>query len=117
MAWPPTLDELKDDLKITDDRDDERLTRVLDASVFFVERVRARDYNFGGGSTSTKPDPAGDASLILGTIRLAGRWHARNRSPDGLVMMAEAGSGRVPSVDPDIDRLLRIGRHARPVVG
>lgn len=49
--------------------------------------------------------------LILGTLRLAGRWHTRRRSPDGLVSMAELGAARVPSFDPDIERLLKIGRY------
>jgi hypothetical protein len=49
-------------------------------------------------------------------LRLAGRWHTRRRSPDGLVAMAEMGAARVTSFDPDIDRLLRIGRHKRPRV-
>lgn len=54
-----------------------------------------------------KPPPP---DLHLGTLRLAGRWHTRRRSPDGLVAMAELGMGRVPSFDPDIERLLKIGR-------
>lgn len=53
--------------------------------------------------------------LHLGTLRLAGRWHTRRRSPDGLVAMAELGAARVPSFDPDIERLLKIGRYARAV--
>jgi hypothetical protein len=50
-------------------------------------------------------------------VRLASRWHTRRRSPDALIEMGELGASRVPSFDPDIDRLLRIGRHALPVVG
>lgn len=119
MSWPPTLDALKLDLKIEpeDTRDDQRLQQVLDASVFFVERVRAGGYNFAGDLDSPLPDPADDSSLQLGTIRLAGRWHTRRRSPDALVDMGELGNTRVPGIDPDIERLLRIGRHAVPAVG
>lgn len=116
MAWPPELDELKDDMKIeaSDTRDDERLQLVLDAAVSFVQRVRPR-FNYTGDLGSDLPDPTAD--LRLGTLRLAGRWHTRRRSPDALVEMGEMGTGRVPSIDPDIDRLLRIGRHAKPTVG
>ena len=115
MAWPPTLAEIKSDLDIAadDTRDDERLNRMLAAAVAFVERVRPR-FNYAADEASTLPVPTPD--LVLGTIRLAGRWHTRRRSPDGLIQMAELGASRVPSGDPDIDRMLRIGRHARPVV-
>lgn len=58
-------------------------------------------------------DPTED--LFLGTIRLAHRWHVRRRSPDGLVNMSDLGTARVPSFDPDIERLLGIGRYSGPV--
>jgi hypothetical protein len=115
MAWPPTLDELKDDLKIplTDTRDDAVLQRQLDASVTFVQRVRAGAFNFDADPTSTLPAPSSD--LELGTVRLAGRWFTRRRSPDALIAMADSASSRVPSFDPDIDRQLGIGRFRGPV--
>ncbi|MBN9739508.1 hypothetical protein DMP23_00040 [Amycolatopsis sp. A1MSW2902] len=56
------------------------------------------------------------ADLALGTLRLAGRWFTRRRSPDALISMGDLGSARVPSFDPDIDQLLRVGRFARAVV-
>ena len=62
------------------------------------------------GLVTVLPVPGSD--FELGTIRLAGRWFTRRRSPDGLVSMAELGGARVPSFDPDIERLLRIGRHS-----
>ena len=114
-TWPPTLDALKQDMGISDVRDDDRLQTVLDASVSFVERVRGDDFNFGGDLGSDLPDPSAD--LILGTLRLASRWHTRRRSPDALIQMAEMGASRVPSFDPDIERLLGIGRHSPWRVG
>lgn len=107
--WPPTLGTLKEDLGIDmdDTRDDDRLQTVLDAAVSFVERVRGEGFDFG--DMSGLPEPSDD--LILGTIRLAGRWHTRRRSPDGLIEMGELGTARVPSFDPDIERLLGIGRY------
>lgn len=115
--WPPDLAELKVDMSIDadDTRDDERLTQVLDAAVTFVERVRRGDFNFAGDLGSLLPDPTAD--IQLGTLRLAARWHLRRRSPDALIQMAELGASRVPSLDPDIERLLRIGRHQRARVG
>lgn len=114
-SWPPQLDELKLDLKVpsTETRDDERLQQVLDAAVDFVERVHAGRWSFGD-LLSTLGDPPAD--IRLGTLRLAGRWHIRRRSPDGLVSAGDLGTSRVPSFDPDIDRLLQIGRYRRSVI-
>jgi hypothetical protein len=114
MAWPPTLDELKLDAKVDDDRDDARLQLVLDAAVALVERVHRERFTFAGAPGPELPAPPDD--LELGTLRLAYRWHVRRRSPDGLVAMGELGSSRVPSFDPDIERLLRLGRYAGPVI-
>lgn len=112
MAWPVEYEELKDDLGIPaeDTRDDERLKRVLGAAVEFVERVRP-EFNYVNDPLTDAPPPSAD--LELGTLRLAGRWHTRRRSPDGLLQMAELGAARVPSFDPDIDRLLGLGRYRK----
>lgn len=110
MNWPPLLADLKEDAKVPVDetRDDVDLQRELDASVSFVERVRRGDFNFSQDPLSPLPEPTED--LTLGTLRLAGRWFTRRRSPDGLVALPEVGSSRVPSFDPDIERQLGIGR-------
>lgn len=118
MTWPPSLEELKVDQRVassepTYTRDDAALQVALDAAVAFVERVRAGSFDFTADPVSTLPDPTAD--LQLGTIRLALRWHTRRRSPDGLVDMAELGAARIPSFDPDIERLLGIGRFRGPV--
>lgn len=113
MPWPPVLAELKTDLKIDDERDDERLQTMLDAACAFVERVHAGRYAFGD-LASTRPEVPAD--MRAGTLRLAGRWHKRRDSPNGLVAMGELGSARIPSFDPDIDRMLRVGRYRRAVI-
>jgi hypothetical protein len=114
-VWPPTLEDLKSDQKIAldDTRDDVRLQRNLTAAISFVQRTKAGAFNFDDESDSELPDP--DADLELGTIRLAARWNTRPRSPDGLINSGELGSARITSFDPDIDRMLRIGRYAGPV--
>jgi hypothetical protein len=115
MAWPPQLRELKDDLGVTDTRDDVALATVLGAAVEFVEQARGGDFNFDGDPDSELPAPG--PMLWLGTVRQAGRWFNRRRSPDGLIDMGELGATRVPSVDPDIERLLGVGRFRAPMVG
>jgi hypothetical protein len=119
MAWPPTLAEFKIDLKIdpNDTRDDARLTTDLAAAVSFVERVRP-DFEYDPLDPAQFGKPAPNADTRLGTLRLAGRWNLRRRSPDGMIAVSqEMGSARVPSFDPDIDRLLRLGRHQKARVG
>lgn len=116
LEWPPTLAELKIDKKISPDdtRDDEELQRQLDAAIDLVRRVHGARYNVDSDVDSTLPMP--DQAMTLGAIRLALRWQTRKRSPDALVSMGELGNGRVPSFDTDIDRMLRIGRFAPPVI-
>jgi hypothetical protein len=70
------------------------------------------DLNYTEDPLSTAPAP--DADVVLGTVRLAGRWHDRRRAPNGQVAMGDLGTTSVPSVDPDISRLLRIGRFSPP---
>lgn len=113
MDWPPTLPQLRKDRGLADDetREDAELLQVLEAAVAFVERVRP-EFNYVADPLSEKPEPTADH--VLGTIRLAGRWHDRRRAPNGQTAMAELGRTSVPSVDPDISRLLRIGRFAPP---
>lgn len=114
MATWATLAGLKADMKrdVDDTRDDAALTIQLDAAVAFVERVHAGSFDFTGlGSLPTPP-----ADLVLGTYRLAARWFARRKSPDAVVALGDLGTGRIPSFDPDIDRLLRLGRYRGPVI-
>ena len=123
MPWPPTVDELRLDMRgsgaqspLSPAQDDAaRLQQVLDAAVSFVERVRAEfRYDTTDPDQLELPDPPAD--LRLGTLRLAARWVHRRSSPDAMVNMGELGASRVSSFDADIDRLLGIGRHRGPVL-
>jgi hypothetical protein len=114
-----TFDELLNEIDQEDqgdlsEADEQRLQRVFGAAVEFVERIHRGRYNFSGGPSDL---PLPGETLKLGTVMLARRWDTRRRSPQGLVAMAELGAARVPSFDSDIDRLLRLGRHAIPRVG
>jgi hypothetical protein len=117
-AWV-TMDELINEMKLeqqSDPSEDDlaRLQRDLDAAVEFVERIHAGRFNFSG-APSVLPLPG--PSLKLGTLMMAIRLDTRRRSPDGSVYMGEQGAARVSREDPDISRLLRIGRHSIPRVG
>jgi hypothetical protein len=120
MSWPPTLNELKTDQASPAGRtaDDAALRMQLAAAVAFVERVHRGRYNFDPLDMAS-PLPMPGSDMELGTVRLAGRWFDRRRSPDGLIPGApggEFGATRVSSGDADIDRQLRIGRFARAVI-
>lgn len=117
-SWPPALDMLKADMNDQgnaedETRDDVALQLVLDAAVSFVQAVKPQ-YAYAGDQLTDLPEPP--AYLGLGTVRLATRWHERRRSPAALVAMGEMGASRIPSFDPDIEQLLRIGRYAPPVI-
>lgn len=119
-TWPPTLDELALDMsdrtttaeQIKAESGDV-LQLDLDAAVEFVEGVRP-GFNYANDALSDCPAPT--RTIRLGTLRLARRWYDRRRSPDGLVYQGnDGGSSRIPSVDPDIERMLGIGRYHGPV--
>src|SRR5690606_36380139 len=108
-----TLEDLKLDLSIEDDRDDAVLEQNLSAALDFAREVRS-DLNWSADPDSDLPAPS--ATHELGVIRLAGRWFIRRRSPDALIQSADTGASRIPSVDPDIERMLGLGRYRKPVI-
>lgn len=106
MSWPPTLADLKADVRATDDdRDDDALGVRLAAAIAYVEDVHASDPEF------LESDRA-----RLGCLMLAVRLYRRRDTPDGLLMAGELGAVRVGTGDPDIDRMLKIGRYRRSVI-
>lgn len=116
ITWPPSVGHVRSELRRapTDLDSDDLLATALDAALAFVVRVKGGQYNVTGDPLSLLPSPGPD--LAWGAVRLAVRLHTRRRSPDGLIDLGELGSARVPSFDPDIDRLLGIGRFAPPVI-
>lgn len=112
MTWlnGPTLAGLKVDAQLdtADTTKDAAYQMTLDAAIAYVMRAR-KDWNYDGDLSN--PNPAPTADFVLGTYRLAYRWHTRRRSPDGIVSMGDLGSSRVPTVDQDIARLLGIDRY------
>jgi len=125
MSWPPALVELKDDLAVPDEdtEDDNALIRRLNAVIRFVQRARKDAFITDDDGVLVEPATyslQGEIeaeSLELGALMLASRLHARRRSPDKTLFMAETGTTTISDVDNDIARLLRIGRHGKPKVG
>jgi len=118
LTWPVTLANLKEDLKIdaNDTREDGRMAGDLASAIDYVTRVRKGAFQFDPADPTQWGLPLPTRDICLGTLRLAGRWTIRRRSPDGMVAVsAEMGSTRVASFDADIDRMLGIGRHRGPV--
>lgn len=111
------IDEEAVDASELSDAERERLERVFDAAVEFVEIIHSGRFDFGGGPY-VPPLPEPGKLMKWGTVMLARRWHTRRRSPDGLtVSSGETGSARIPSFDDDINRALKLGRHQYPSVG
>jgi len=109
-TWPPTLADLKVELRAEDQRDDPVMARKLAAAIAFVERVKT-DPDLGYFVPGYN---VGD--LVEGTLLLAARLYARRNSPDGLIAMGELGSTNVPGFDADIDRMLEIGRYGGSII-
>lgn len=114
-TWLPSLSDVRIDLDIENASKDEALQPCLDAAIAFVRERLAATYNVDEDPFSTLPSVPG--SVRLGTVRLAGRWYIRRRSPDGLIATADFGASRIPSIDADIERLLKIGRYSKAVIG
>jgi hypothetical protein len=121
MSWPPSLADLKDYVGVSDDRDDVTLMTALEAAIDYVtgpKGVLRGAYNFTGATTGDESLlPAPSMRVAQGTVRYASRLHNLRRSPDGTIDMGELGNARIPTNDPEIERLLGIGRWRGPMVG
>lgn len=60
--------------------------------------------------------PVGDRIVFAGVLAAA-RLYARRSSPAGLASFGEFGAAEVLRLDPDVSKLLGVGRYAPPVVG
>jgi hypothetical protein len=103
VPWPITADAVAAHAgSPVRDADRAALERATAAAVAWVNRH--------------VPLPPGgpDPDVELGTILLAARWYARRASPAGFAGFADFGPAYVRSSDPDVARLLGLGR---PVVG
>lgn len=112
--WPPTLDDLKADMKmdVDDTRFDVPLQITLDAAIAYVQRVRKGEVDFDNPNNPGAGLDGVDADLVLGTLRYARRLDIRRDSPSGMVVTDQIGATPVAGWDADIEKNLRIGRYA-----
>lgn len=81
------------------------------AAAAFVEG-RRRDLVWLDALPSEVP-----ADVWLGAVLLTNRLLARRGSPQGVAEVGEFGPAAVLRTDPDVERLLGLGRYGRPVIG
>jgi hypothetical protein len=105
-----TAAEVDDYLGRQGEFDSARAAAARHAAAAYVERARA--------------DLAADyaaqtvgADIRMGAVLLASRLYARKGSPQGVAGYPEFGAAPVPRLDPDVERLLGLGRHATPRIG
>jgi hypothetical protein len=89
----------------------EDLDNARKAAAEFVEG-RRRDLVW---LDATKTDVPAD--VWLGTVLLVNRYLARRGSPTGVAEFGDFGPAAVVRTDPDVERLLGLGRYGRPVIG
>lgn len=59
--------------------------------------------------------PAPSDSVVMAGVLATARLYARRSSPAGLASYGEFGAAEVLRLDPDVSRLLGVGRYAPPV--
>lgn len=113
-AWLPAAD-LLDHLGVAEDSDNApAVERARLAAAAQVERMRRDLLSVDEDDVETF---AATPDIVEGAILLAARLHSRKGSPVGLASYNEFGPANVPRFDADIERLLGVGRYARPRVG
>lgn len=109
-SWLPQLDVLAHLSTPADSPQAADVNRARLAAAAVVEQLRPDLYDGLGGYAATP-------NVRHGALLLAARLFARKGSPAGLATYGEFGPAAVLRLDPDVERLLRVGRHARPVAG
>lgn len=109
ISEPATLPVVKLYLGIEDERDDDRLARIVSAVDSFV-----RDLPIAARADGATEWPA---RIVEGSTMLAGRLWRRKDSPAGIAAVNDLGPVYVQRNDPDVALLLELGDHSKPAVG
>jgi hypothetical protein len=111
VGGPTTVALVKEHLAITDDRDDARIGRAVDA----VNRlVRCWPCSEVAVDAADWDD---DSDVVHGATMLAARYFRRKNSPSGVEQVATTGPVYVARNDPEVSQLLQLGPWAPPSVG
>lgn len=110
---PPllTVAGVKQWLRISDPADDELIGWALAATLDHVRRLPFIQLQ----ADPDDPD-TWDSDALLGTLMLTARSYRRRNTPGGLEAIGDQVA-YTPQYDPDIERLLRVGKRAAPAVG
>lgn len=106
---PTTLPLVKVQLSITDNRDDARLSAIVDATNNLV-----RSWPISQLAVDADEWPE---RIVLGTSMLAARFFRRKNSPAGVEAFGQLGAAYVMRSDPDIAQLLSTGSYQLPQLG
>lgn len=106
---PASLEAVKVQLSIEDDRDDARLEPIVAAVNAMV-----RTWPVAGDLDA---DGAFAPYCVLGACMLAARLYRRKNSPAGVESFGSLGAAYVMRNDPDIAQLLQLGSYTRPQIG
>lgn len=108
---PLTVEGVKDWLRIGDSADDELIGWALEGTLAHVARLP-----FIQAQPMPKDPDTWHSDARLGTLMLAARSYRRRNTPGGLEPLGDTVF-YTPQYDPDIERLLRVGKRAAPAVG
>lgn len=112
-AWLPLADVLEQAGVKPDADDAAAVDRKRKAAAAYVERNRRDLRTVVDDVVTFTPTP----EVVEGAIMLAARLHARKGSPTGVASYGEFGPAAIVRYDADIERLLGVGRSAKPVIG
>lgn len=116
-AWLP-LDAVLRQLALPVDQVDPQRAEADEARLAAAAQVeRMRPDLVVVAADGTASLPVADPDVVKGALLLAARLYARKGSPQGLASYGDFGPAPVSRLDPDIERLLGVGRYARPAVG
>lgn len=111
-SWLP-LDVVTDHIGVTGDTElADAVERARSAAAAYVERARPDLWD----RTVDPAEYLATDDIVEGAMLYAARLHSRKGSPAGIASFGEF-SATLPRLDPDIERLLGLGRHAKPVIG
>lgn len=112
-AWLPIADVRSHMGVPVGDPDPDGLELARKAAAAYVERVRPDRFGVEDGVDVAHIDDA----ILAGAVILTARLYARRQSPAGIASYGEFGPAPVLRLDPDVERLIGVGRYARPTFG